>query len=449
MIGGQNMQYNSISFLFYFLPLFLAIYYLFPAKLRNIVMLAGSLVFYYISVRSRPWMLALLVGLTLLAYVIGRLSVRKAFRWSFLVAIAGLAGVLVFFKLYDGGVYLPVGLSFYLFQIAAYLIAVYQGKVEAEANVIRFSTGILMFPKILSGPLMAPGDLGEQLKTRQYRLDQFHKGLQELILGLAMKVMLANRLGGLWAQAAVVGYDNISPAFAWLALLAFAMRLYFDFHGYSLMAMGIGRMLGFQIPRNFDDPYASRSVSEFYRRWHVTLGAWFRDCIYIPMGGNRKGTALTVFNLLVVWALTGFWHGVGGNYLLWAGILVFFIILERLFLNKLLKKTYVLAHLYTVFVILVSWVPFAIGDFGQMSVFMGRLFGLAGTTINATDFVGQASNYVWLLVAGVILATPFPRKLWEKIRACWIVDIFLFVLFWIAVYYVATAAQDPFMYFQF
>lgn len=443
------MQYNSISFLFLFFPIFLAAYYVLPAKLRNISLLIGSLVFYYISVQSHPWMLAILLGLTLLSYSAGLLMCRKNQRWIFFAITALLVAVLVFFKLYLGGTLLPVGLSFYLFQILAYLVAVYQGKQAPERNVLRYGTGIAMFPKLLSGPLMDPDSLSGQVKDRKCRIYDFHRGLQELILGLAMKVLLANRLGGLWGQAAVVGYDSISPGFAWLALIAFAMRLYFDFHGYSLMAMGIGRMLGFEIPRNFDDPYASRSVSEFYRRWHVTLGLWFRNCIYIPLGGNRKGTGRTMLNLLIVWALTGFWHGVGGNYLLWAGILLLFILLERLFLHKLLERTYVFAHLYTVFVILISWVPFAIGDFGKMTTFLGRLFGLAGQTINPTDFVGQAAGYKWLLLAGVVLATPWPRRIWEKIRHHWIVDIFMFALLWIAVFFVATAAQDPFMYFQY
>ena len=443
------MQYNSISFLFYFLPLFLAIYYLFPAKARNVVLLAGSLVFYYLSVKSHPWMIAMLVLLTVFAYFVGLALANIRMRWLNFVAIAFFAVVLIFCKVYAGGMYLPVGLSFYLFQLAAYLIAVFQGKQQPERHPIRFGTGIFMFPKLLSGPIMASGTLTDQVKFRKYRLYDFHRGLQELILGLAMKVLLANRLGGLWGQAVVVGYDSISPAFAWLALVAFAMRLYFDFHGYSLMAMGIGRMLGFEIPRNFDDPYASRSVSEFYRRWHMTLGAWFRDCIYIPMGGNRYGQMRTAVNLLVVWLATGFWHGVGGNYLLWAGILVFFILLERFAMQKFLKKTYALAHLYTVFVILISWVPFAIGDFDKMVMFLGRLFGITGKTINPTDFVAQASNYFWMLLAGVVLATPWPRKIWEKVRDHWVVDIFLFALFWIAVFFVATAAQDPFMYFQY
>jgi alginate O-acetyltransferase complex protein AlgI len=280
-------------------------------------------------------------------------------------------------------------------------------------------------------------------------LVNFHTGLQELILGLALKVLLANRIGSLWAQAAVVGYESISTPFAWMALVAFAMQLYFDFWGYSLMAVGLGHMLGFRLPENFRDPYASKSVGEFWRRWHASLGAWFRVNIYFPMGGSRKGNVRTVFNLLVVWLFTGVWHGIGGNYLVWALFLVILIINERFWLGKLLKKSNVWCHIYTVLAILLSWVPFAIGDWNDMLMFCGRLFAVAGETLNPSDFIIWGKEYVALLIGGVICATPLPRYLWNKVKVHPITDIFLFALFWIAVYFVITSAQDPFMYFQY
>ncbi len=443
------MQYNSIAFLFYFLPLFFAVYYMVPARLRNPVLLLGSVVYYYFAVSSALWALLLLLGITAAAWLAGVAIGRGKSALLLWPVMMALLGILIFLKCYDGGRHLPAGLSFYLFQISAYLISVYRGSIRPERSAVRFGTQILMFPKLLSGPLADPGDLIAQTKRHTFSLPEFSAGLQELIVGLALKVLLANRLGGIWGQAIVIGYESISPGFAWMALVTFAMRLYFDFHGYSLMACGLARMLGFHLPRNFDSPYAAKTVSEFYRRWHITLGAWFRDYVYIPMGGNRKGTGRTILNLLVVWALTGLWHGVGGNYLLWAGILVAFIILERLVLGKFLNKTHILCHVYTVFVILLSWVPFFIGDFGQMTVFFGRLFGLGGQTINAADYVVWLEEYAWLLAAGVILATPLPRKIWDRIRGCWLVDIALFAVFWLCVYYIATSAQDPFAYFQY
>lgn len=442
------MQYNSTLFLFCFLPVFLAIYYIVPAKWRNIPLLLGSLFFYWMNVRSSPWMLIPLLCMVLLAYGAGILMEKMKNRWVILPVGVIMLMSLIFFKIYAGGKYLPVGMSFYLFQTGAYLLSIYHGKLTAEFNLLHFSTQILMFPKLLSGPIMAAPQLQQQVRERSFSSGEFHLGLQELIIGLAMKVLIANRLGGLWAQAGVAGYGNISTGFAWLALVGYAMRLYFDFYGYSLMAVGVGRMLGFRLPDNFDDPYASCSVSEFYRRWHITLGAWFREFIYIPMGGNRVGLGRTIVNLLVVWAITGLWHGMGGNYLLWALIIVVFVILERLFLGKWLKKSQVLSRIYTIFVILLSWIPFAIGGWADMAAFFGRLFGF-GESVNPMDYVHHLRTYGWILAAGVVLATPLPKKLWNKIREFWPVDIVLFILFWICVYFVATAAQDPFLYFQY
>ncbi len=443
------MQFNSIAFLFYFLPVFLAVYYLVPAWLRNPALLMGSLVFYGINVSWDPVSFILLLVITLGTWLVGKALQHPGLRMTFWASIVMMAVLLVFFKCYSGGQYLPAGMSFYLFQMVAYLVAVYTQKLPAEQSLLSYSTGVLMFPKILSGPLVDPATLSSQVRKRPLDLKSFHNGLQLLILGMAMKVILANRIGGLWNQADVVGYESISPIFAWMSLLAYAMKLYFDFFGYSLMAVGIGRMMGFRLPHNFLDPYASKSISEFYRRWHITLGAWFRENIYIPMGGNRKGTVSTLVNLLVVWALTGLWHGVGGNYLLWAGILVAFIILEKLWLGKYLKKSHVLCHVYTVVVILLSWVPFAIGDWDKMAVFFGRLVGLGGQALNPTDYIYWFGKYAFLLLSGVVLMTPLPRKLWKWLEDSVIADVICFVLFWICVYFIATAAQDPFMYGQY
>ena len=208
-------------------------------------------------------------------------------------------------------------------------------------------------------------------------------------------------------------------------------------------------MLGYELPHNFRDPYAATSVAQFYRRWHITLGAWFREYIYIPLGGNRKGQLVTILNLAVVWAFTGFWHGVGGNYLVWGGILLFCIVNERLWLGKLLNKTKVISHIYTIGVILLSWVPFAIGDWGQMMTFFGKLFGMGAVVANPMDFVAYGGHYVVPFTAGLILATPLPGFLWKKVKSDLLKDIICLVLFWVSVFYIATAAQDPAMYSAF
>lgn len=442
------MQFNSVTFLFYFIPLFLAIYYVFPSQFRNGILVIGSICFYYYAGTNKPLILSLLLGTTLFTYLIGRCLWRKRpFLFGF--ALTVILGILVFFKLYDGGKYLPAGLSFYLFQQAAYLIDTYRSELRPERNLIRYSVQVMMFPKVLMGPLMTPLELKRQVKHTNYTVERFHKGLQELILGLGLKVLLADRIGGLWAQAAVIGYESISTPFAWMSLAAFAMRLYFDFWGYSVMARGLGYMLGFELPENFLDPYASSSVSEFWRRWHAGLGLWFRRYLYIPLGGNRKGLLRTVFNLLVVWLFTGFWHGVGGNYLVWAMFLFFVILNERLWLRYILKDAGPFAHIYTVVVILISWVPFAIGDWNDMVIYLQKLLGEGLEAINRYDYLTWFEQYRWLLCAGILFATPLPKKIWRSIRGHWLADVFLFVLFWICVYFVCTSAQDPFMYFQY
>ena len=443
------MQFNSIEFLFYFLPVFLVVYAIFPERARSGALVVGSLAYYAFASGGNYWWVALLVGITVFAYIAG-LTLAKSRRGILLgFYLTILAGILVFFKIYAGGRYLPSGMSFYLFQIAAYLIDLYSLNYEPEQNVLTFAGQIVMFPKLLSGPLMDPRKLHLETQRAKVTGPNIRMGLQYLILGLGFKVILANRLGGLWNEAGVAGYDFISVPFAWLALVAYAMQLYFDFYGYSLMAMGLGKMLGYDLPRNFDSPYASKSVSEFYRRWHITLGAWFREYLYIPLGGNRRGFFRTMVNLAVVWLFTGLWHGVGGNYLLWAGFLFLLILNERFWLGKLLKRSHVICHVYVVFVILLSWLPFAVGDWNQMVAFLGRLFGITGAALNPQDYLITGQSYGPLMAAGVIFATPLPRKLWEKIRETFVADLLMLVVFWVVIYFISTAAQDPFMYFQY
>lgn len=441
------MQFNSVEFIFGFLPLFLIIYYLFPEKWRNGILLFGSIAFLEMS--GKTWHVALLLGLTVLTYLAGILLSRYKDKWLLTGSLVVLFGCLGFFKYYRGGRMLPPGLSFYLFQMTAYLVDVYRSKVTVEHRLVRYGTQIVMFPKLLSGPLMNPAQLQRQTWGRGYLYRDLYRGVQDFIMGLALKALLADRMAGLWNQAAIIGYKSISPAFAWMALLAFALRLYFDFFGYSLMAIGVGRMLGFELPQNFDHPYAAKSVSEFYRRWHMTLGAWFRDYLYIPLGGSRNGTARTIINLSVVWLATGIWHGIGGNYMIWAGFLLLLIINEKLWLGKRLQKSRILCHVYTPLVILLSWVPFAVGNFAKMKIYLSRLIGLGGHAINPMDFVTIGKPYWLLLAAGVLLATPLPGKIWNRIRNSPAGTVITVILFWLVVFFLTTAKQDPFMYFQY
>ena len=448
-IGVVAMQFNSIEFLFCFLPSFLAVYYLCPAAWRNGVLSLGSLAFFSLNCGDQYWWLAFLAGMILVTFAFGRWTANGCRKWLLAAGLLILTVPLAFFRLYKTGLIMPLGYSFYALQMAAYLVDVFRGKVNAEVSLVRYSAGILMFPKLLSGPLMNPADLQRQAWGRGYLPATFSHGLEEFIVGLALKVLLADRLGGIWAQAGVFGYDSISTPFAWMALVAYALRLYFDFWGYSMMARGLGGMLGFELPENFKTPYASKSVSEFYRRWHITLGAWFRDYIYIPMGGSRCSKWRNVVNLAVVWLLTGLWHGFGGSYLIWAGFLLVFIVIEKLFLGKYLERSRVISHIYLVTVILLSWLPFAVGAPGQMISYLGRLFGFSGVAMNPMDFVIWGRKYVWLLLAGAVMATPLPSVIGRNVKDKKGVGALLFGLFWTAVYFISTSSQDPFVYFKF
>lgn len=443
------MQFNSIEFIFCFLPAFLAAYYLCPHKCRNAVLSLGSLLFLAFNCGGNYWWLAFLCLLIAVTFALGKGMANGRRKWLLVMGLLLVTAPLVFFRLFKAGLIMPLGYSFYALQMTAYLVDAHRGRIPAEGSLIRYAAQILMFPKLLSGPLMQPADLQRQTWGRGYLPEKFSRGLVMFILGLGLKVLLADRLGGIWAQAGVFGYDSISTPFAWMALVAYGLRLYFDFWGYSLMAMGLGGMLGFELPENFRSPYASKSVSEFYRRWHISLGTWFREYIYIPMGGSRCGKWRNIANLATVWLLTGLWHGFGVSYLLWAGWLLVFIVLEKLWLGKYLQRSRVISHIYLLAVILLSWMPFAVGDPGQILCYLGRLFGFSGAAMNPMDFVIWGKKYVWLLIAGVAMATPLPALVAGKLKDKRGVGILLFVLFWVVIYFISTSTQDPFVYFQF
>lgn len=441
------MQFNSISFLFAFFPATLILFRCTPSKGRSAFLVLASLIFYSLS--ATPWAAAVLVCLTLVSFFAQRRLGTKPSRGLLAWVLIFYGTVLAFCKLFRGGAYLNPGMSFYLFQLSAILIDVFRGKISAQTQLLPFFEEIVFFPKLLSGPLVSPDQLASQQATRRFSLENVYEGVRLLILGLAMKVLLANRLGGLWAESALIGYANLSTGAAWLALTGYTMELFLDFWGYSLMAMGVGRAFGYTLPENFLDPYTSHSISEFYRRWHATLGAWFREYLYFPLGGSRRGHWRTVCNLAVVWLFTGFWHGTGGGYLIWALFLLCFLVLERFLLGKWLKKSRILSRVYVLLVVMLSWVPFAIGDFGGMISFLGRLFGLGGNTAITQDFMPWLRMYAPLLAVGAVLMTGIPRRLWKRFRHSPVTDMLLFALFWLSVYAMATAAQDPFLYFQY
>ena len=445
------MGFNTLPFIFIFLPVFLAVYYLMPERLRNGVLALGSLVFYLLGTWKRPWCLALLMGLMALTWLSGR---KLAGSKPLLVGNLLVLGLCLFGFKYAGllgsGIALPLGLSFYSFQMAAYVIDVYRGRMEPEECPVSYAAEILMFPKLLSGPLMDPAELKAQMYRRTCTLRELDAGLRDFIIGLSMKVLLANQIGGLWRQVKTIGFESVSTPMAWLGLVAYSLQLYLDFCGYSWMAIGVGEMLGFQLPRNFEHPYAARSMRDFWRRWHISLSSWFRDYVYIPLGGSKRGEGRTYLNLLVVWLFTGLWHGSTLNFLLWGLFLFALISLERLGWGKVLRRSQVISRLYMLLVIPLSWMLFAIPSLKDIGGYIGRLFAFSGgTAVHARDFLVYGRQYAVVLVIGLLVSTPLPEKLWRRIRTSPLGTVLLLVLFWVCVYCMAVATNDPFMYFSF
>ena len=374
----HTLVFSSLEFLVRYLPLFLLLFFLTPGRYRNYVLFAYSIILYGLG---EPKYVLVLLGMCMVNFLFGKyLEPERVSEYMqghreegrrklwLGVGIACNAGLLLYFKVsnaFDANFLLPMGISFYTFKSISYLIDVYRADTEAETSFVRFGAYLCCFPQVVSGPIMRYPDAVQGLKRGKLSYARLEDGLRMLVAGLAMKVLLADRLGILWNDIQTIGVESISTPLAWLGAFGYSMQLYFDFAGYSLMAVGIGVMIGLPRIKNFDQPYSSRSVSEFYRRWHMTLGSWFRDYLYIPLGGNRKGAVRTAANLLFVWAVTGFWHGGGLHFIVWGLVLGILIVIEKFWLGKYLAKSRVLSHLYVLFVIPLTWVLFAVSSLGE------------------------------------------------------------------------------------
>ena len=435
------MVFSTIIFLFRFLPITLALYYLAPAKLKNTVLFVCSLVFYcWGEVRFFPVMLALILinylcGLGLEAFD-AKPGVRKVLL---LVALAASLGMLFYFKYANfvlrsanallgtafaeiqGIGTLPLGISFYTFQTLSYSIDVYRRDVKAERNIIDFGAYVVMFPQLIAGPIVKYRDVSNQLHVyrHRYSLQQIEEGMTLFTFGLAKKVLLADAIGALWTDiigvadspsTTFVGLANASTPLVWLGVIAYSLQLYFDFSGYSMMAIGMGKMLGFDFPQNFNFPYISRSITEFWRRWHMTLSGWFREYVYIPLGGNRKGLKRQIFNLFVVELLTGIWHGANWNFICWGLYYFVLLVIEKNFLMKYLKKGKVWPHIYTLFLVVLGWGLFTCNAPGApLGLLLSRLFIPQGG-VSALYFL---RNYAVLLVVCCVCSTQLPGRFWQ------------------------------------
>ena len=463
------MVFSSLLFLFWFIPVFFAVYYLVPAKFRNTVLFSGSIVFYawgepsyliliFISIIVN-WVAGLFLADSLpdrahttkekIAFVsamvfdFGRLLVFK-YTGFFVANINAACGT----SIPDPHLTLPLGISFYTFQIASYVIDLYRGKIKAERNILALGTYLVMFPQLIAGPIVVYSYVSDQLRQRQITLEKVSEGITTFILGLSSKVLIANTVGALWNDLEAIGYERISMPLAWLGVVAFTLQIYFDFNGYSLMAIGLGKMLGFDIPENFNYPYISTSLTEFWRRWHMTLSGWFRDYVYIPLGGNRKGNARTYVNLFIVWFLTGFWHGAGWNFICWGLFFFVFLSLEKSFLGRFLESHKVIARVYALLFIGLSWMIFAITDFGQLGVYASRLVSLSSLS-NSSDAVYYIRNYGVVIALGCLFATPVVSPYFEKMRKRPAGIAVQVALLFACVCFLADASYNPFLYFRF
>ncbi len=461
------MVFSSLQFVFVFMPIFFACYYSAPNKMKNAVLFFGSMFFYFVGTLDSPEHFILFVLSVVLDFALGLLIERYRKHGKTLLSVGVILHLvnLGLFKYspfvvndvlgisarFTESIVLPIGISFYTFQGISYIADVYRGKVKAQESLLKYTVYISMFEQLIAGPIVTYGQVENELSERRIEKSKVFRGIGTFVFGLGLKVLLANPVGKLWSQTCAIGFDSISTPLAWMAIFAFTFQIYFDFFGYSLMAIGLGDMLGFDLPKNFDHPYTSRTLSEFWRRWHITLGSWFREYVYIPLGGNRNGNLATVRNLLAVWLLTGIWHGAGYNFVLWGVVLFLVILIEKFFIGKYLAKT-PLSHIYMIIMIPLTWAFFAIEDLGEISIFFTRLFPFFGQGVWSTfryDYLKYLKLYCPFLIAGVLFSTKLPYNILKRIKNRVAVIIITSIIFVASVYCMYRGFDDPFLYFRF
>ena len=464
------MVFSTPLFLFYYLTVMLAVYYVMPVRWRNLVLLLGSLFFYYWGEQAYTVIMLLSIAIDYThGWIVHRCKERGNDRGARLAVASSMVfnlGILFFFKYWDFAarsleavglgflpvlnVSLPIGISFYTFQTMSYTIDVYRGDSRVQKNIMNFGAFVTLFPQLIAGPIIKYKDLDEQLDSRTHSVDRFASGVRRFVVGLAKKLLLANNLGQLWDVFKATPADELTLLGAWLGVTAFAFQIYFDFSGYSDMAIGLGRMFGFEFMENFNYPYISRSITEFWRRWHISLSTWFREYLYIPLGGNRCSRGRWLLNLLAVWAATGIWHGASWNYLFWGLYFFCLLILEKLVLGKWLKKLpNAIQHLYVIVLILVSWAIFALEDLGQLGAYLTAMAGLNGAPILSGETVYQLRNFGPVLICAAIASTPLPMKLWRKVNSPVVQIIVLLLGLILCTAYVVASTYNPFLYFRF
>lgn len=466
------MVFSSTIFLCVYLPLVLLGYYICPKKGRNLFLLIASLVFY---AWGEPKYVFLMIFSILVNYIFGRLmdkhrENKKRLKLMLVLSVVIDIGLLSVFKYTDFiitnvnaifganfdllNIALPIGISFYTFQAMSYTIDVYRDDVRVQKNLIDFGMYITMFPQLIAGPIVRYADVQDQLADRSVTTADFSEGIMRFVVGLGKKVLLANQMGAVWSEIYALGGD-VSALMAWTGAIAYTFQIYFDFSGYSDMAIGLGRMFGFKFPENFRYPYQSVSITDFWRRWHITLSTWFKEYLYIPLGGNRRGLTRQALNLLIVWSLTGFWHGAGWNFVLWG--LYYFVILfiEKLFLLKALDKLpKFFRHVYALLLIIIGWVIFASDDVSVLLPFLGSMFGANGA-VGGMDVYTLLTKAA-LLVICCVASTELPKKLFlsaagamnEK-AAFTLKSVLTIALLALSMILLIGDSYNPFLYFRF
>lgn len=465
------MVFSSIPFLFGFLAVTLVCYYAVPKKLRNFVLLVFSLFFYGYG---EPVFILLMLFSILVNYICGlalgkapnksktaklilvlsviiNISLLGYFKYAGLF-VSTLKALPIFSFLPNPEISLPIGISFYTFQTMSYVIDVYNGECKPQKNIVSFGTFVSLFPQLIAGPIVRYVDIEEQLSERRETMALFSNGVRLFTLGLAKKVLIANEMGIIWEETKFAG-GGAGVLGHWFGIIAFTLQIYFDFSGYSDMARGLGNMFGFSFVKNFDYPYISKSITEFWRRWHISLGTWFREYVYIPLGGNRKGKGRQCLNIFIVWALTGFWHGASWNFLLWGiyfGVLLTF---EKFFLSKLLSKIpSVFSHIYTMFFVTVGWVIFDFSSVKDILNYIGGMFGFhAGST--SKDLLSFIISYLPVLCIAVFASLPVIRKIYVKMQKIKLFPVIeacaVAVILTLCTASLVRSGYNPFLYFRF
>ena len=468
------MVFSSIVFLFTFLPITLILYYISPRKMKNIVLLLISLIYYawgepvYVFLMMFTTVFDYLIGLLINKYRRNKIKSKRIFIFAVLVNL----GILGFFKYYGfvieniNSVFslnigynqlpLPIGISFYTFQTLSYVIDVYLDKVKVQKSLISFGLYVTMFPQLVAGPIVRYTDIDYQLKHRTHSMNKFGEGVDRFIQGLSKKVLLANNIGMIFTSIQQYDASEISVLTAWLAIAAYTLQLYFDFSGYSDMAIGLGKMLGFDFIENFNYPYISKSVTEFWRRWHISLGSWFREYVYIPLGGNRCSTIFQLRNLCIVWFLTGLWHGADWNFILWGLYYGLILIIEKFLLKDILERMpSFIQHIYTMVLVMIGWTFFGIESIQKSLEYIKVMFFLNGNKIIDSTFIYYLHTNLILLIILILCSTPIVNKVFKKIiqngrmEGVTLAVTVQFVLLFLSIAYLVNETYNPFLYFRF